>query len=184
MNINDKFNKLTDLLIEWSESGMFLSDLNYRIKGNRNEEDLVSDCCGAELDDFGRIDENGMLANVCSKCHLACDFHWGLVGKPKTAKTEEIKLDVTTSEEKEEKILKFKDMPNWNKLADKFNKPIPWLPNPGDGYYTIHLAFNEPAKFYWTSPVPTLGEMALLKLGLIFKTREEAMAKINSLLNL
>jgi hypothetical protein len=50
---------------------------------DKTKEDLVSDCCGADFDAFGRTDENGNPAEVCNKCHKACDVHWGEVDKPK-----------------------------------------------------------------------------------------------------
>lgn len=64
------------------------------------------------------------------------------------------------------------------------NNATPWLPNPGDGCWVIHPAYNSPAQDYWGSPEPTKCQLALWKLGLVFRTKEEAMAEINSLLNL
>ncbi len=99
---------------------------------------------------------------------------------PDTSKSEETKPDVTTSGEMSEVThLTYGEI-----KYTAPSPPTPWLPNPGDGYYTIHPTYNEPCKLFWSEPEPTNGEMALWKLGLIFKTREEAMAKINSLLNL
>ena len=98
MNINDKFNKLTDLLIEWSESGMFLSDLNHKLKEIKTEGmELVSECCHAKFSDASGEDELGW--NECYRCGKACEVAFSPI---KTAKTEEIKPDVTTSEEMSE----------------------------------------------------------------------------------
>jgi len=203
--MNDKLDKLIDLLIEYSESGETMADLNLKLYGlKENDEDLVSDCCGA---DFNPFTQDGR--EVCDKCGKKCGIHWGLVGKPK-AKTEEIKPDITTSEEKKNPTEVWKprskccdatihlindEVEGDLIVCDKCGKRTkviwrdtgddkPWLPNPGDGYYTIHPTHNVPIRLYWGTPKPTVGELALWKLGLIFKTQEEAMAKINSLLKL
>ncbi len=99
---------------------------------------------------------------------------------PDTSKSEETKPDVTTSGEMSEVThLTYGEI-----KYTAPSPPTPWLPNPGDGYYTVSYLYDELIPSYWGSPKPTKGELALYKAGLIFKTQEEAMAKINSLLNL
>lgn len=52
-----------------------------------------------------------------------------------------------------------------------------------DKLLNYYLAtYDGPTRMFWGSPEPTMGELALYELGLIFKTKEEAMNKITSLL--
>ncbi len=85
----------------------------------------------------------------------------------KELKTEEIKPDVTTSEEVAEQS--YETASNLKKECT-----VAWKPQPGQCIWTIYPTYNAPQRDYWGSPKPTKGQLALWKLGVVFETEQEA----------